>query len=300
MNKINTPQLVALLASKTGKPNRVAETFVKAFIETTITKANECGTVKVQGFGTFKINSVSDRESVNVANGQRFTIAGYNKLVFTPDRSIAEHFNNAIPPLPPIAPNEEPAEVPAEVPAEEPAEEPKAFIASMAPIAPVESVTSKVEEATPVEEEPKTEEQQDCAEEPPVPPIETPAPQEEPSASTASNKQHRGVWMILSAVIVALVIIAIALATGGDDNNQTGKQNQTAAKETPRLSQDELAKTTTTTQPEKRVHILQKGESLTTISVAYYGTADSMRAIWKLNQFEDPNNIPLGTEILLP
>ena len=99
--------------------------------------------------------------------------------------------------------------------------------------------------------------------------------------------------MILAAVIVALVIIAIELAT--DDYIQpTGMQAEATAVETPAVSYDQPD------EPKRKVHILQKGESLTTISVAYYQTPDSMRAIWKLNKFEDPNNIPLGTEILLP
>jgi len=48
------------------------------------------------------------------------------------------------------------------------------------------------------------------------------------------------------------------------------------------------------------VHILHPGESLTSISVMYYQTPDSMSSIWRLNKFDDPNNIPIGTEIKLP
>lgn len=445
MSKMNTPQLVARLASATGTTNRLSETFVRAFIETVIAKVNEDGTAKVQGFGVFKTQSVADRESVNVSTGQRFTIAGYNKLVFTPDPAVASIFADLIPALPPQPQNEEavdqaPAktdEAPTSVaeddtPAEEPVsqtEEPVSLIEEPAtqaeePATPTEEPVSPTEEPTSMTEELATEEPIPVAEE--IPAMAEPAPDmvteeppvvveevveevaEEPSAdveevpeevveetpavvdeepeaaeelqeeeveeipvsetetqneadavegvtaaepeavtegadavveqpevvtevpkavaavpevvseaepvasepeaadetetdtvsddeqvSTSPFKAHKGLWMILAAVIVALVIIAIELAT--DDYIQpTGMQAEATAVETPTVSHDQ------TDEPKRKVHILQKGESLTTISVAYYQTPDSMRAIWKLNKFEDPNNIPLGTEILLP
>lgn len=438
MSKMNTPQLVARLASATGTTNRLSETFVRAFIETVIAKVNEDGTVKVQGFGVFKTQSVADRESVNVSTGQRFTIAGYNKLVFTPDPAVASIFADLIPALPPQPQNEEPVDqapaktdeaptsvaeddTPAEepvsqieeptTPAEEPAtpteepvipteeptslteeptveeaipvaeevsavseptpvmvtEEPPVVVEEVVedvteePSADVEEVPEEVVEETPavVDEDPEAAEelQEEEVEEIPVsetetqneadavegvtaaepeavtegadavveqPEVVTEVPKavaavpevvseaepvaSEPEAadetetdtvsddeqvSTSPFKAHKGLWMILAAVIVALVIIAIELAT--DDYIQpTGMQAEATAVETPTVSHDQ------TDEPKRKVHILQKGESLTTISVAYYQTPDSMRAIWKLNKFEDPNNIPLGTEILLP
>lgn len=430
MSKMNTPQLVARLASATGTTNRLSETFVRAFIETVIAKVNEDGTVKVQGFGVFKTQSVADRESVNVSTGQRFTIAGYNKLVFTPDPAVASIFADLIPALPPQPQNEEPVdqapaktdEAPTPVAEDDtPAEEPVSLIEE--PATPTEEPTIPTEEPTSLTEEPATEEPIPVAEEVPAvsepspvmvteePPVvveevveevteetpvdveevpeevveETPAvvdeepevaeeqeeeveeipvsetetqneadaveevTEAEPEAvtegadavveqpevvtevpkavaavpevvseaesvaseleaadetetdtvsddeqvSTSPFKAHKGLWMILAAVIVALVIIAIELAT--DDYIQpTGMQAEATAVETPAVSYDQPD------EPKRKVHILQKGESLTTISVAYYQTPDSMRAIWKLNKFEDPNNIPLGTEILLP
>ncbi len=431
MSKMNTPQLVARLASATGTTNRLSETFVRAFIETVIAKVNEDGTVKVQGFGVFKTQSVADRESVNVSTGQRFTIAGYNKLVFTPDPAVASIFADLIPALPPQPQNEEPVDqapakndeaptpvaeddTPAEEPvsqieepttlAEEPAtpteeptslteeptveeaipvaeevpavsepapdmvtEEPPVVVEEVVeevaeePSADVEEVPEEVVEETPavVDEEPEAAEelQEEEVEEIPVPETETQneadavegVTEAEPEAvtegadavveqpevvtevpkavaavpevvseaepvasepeaadetetdtvsddeqvSTSPFKAHKGLWMILAAVIVALVIIAIELAT--DDYIQPkGMQAEATAVETPAVSYEQPD------EPKRKVHILQKGESLTTISVAYYQTPDSMRAIWKLNKFEDPNNIPLGTEILLP
>ena len=50
----------------------------------------------------------------------------------------------------------------------------------------------------------------------------------------------------------------------------------------------------------RKVHILEKGEYLTLISVRYYGTKDSVDAILRLNKFENPDVIEPGTEIKLP
>lgn len=47
-------------------------------------------------------------------------------------------------------------------------------------------------------------------------------------------------------------------------------------------------------------HIIQRGESLTRISQKYYGTKDSVRAILRVNQFADPDNVPIGAVVKLP
>ena len=46
--------------------------------------------------------------------------------------------------------------------------------------------------------------------------------------------------------------------------------------------------------------VLKKGESLTILSVRYYGTTDSVPAIIRFNRFKDPNKIPVGARIYLP
>ena len=47
-------------------------------------------------------------------------------------------------------------------------------------------------------------------------------------------------------------------------------------------------------------HRMQRGESLTRISQKYYGTKDSVRAILRINTFNDPDNIPVGAVVRLP
>ncbi len=47
-------------------------------------------------------------------------------------------------------------------------------------------------------------------------------------------------------------------------------------------------------------HVLQRGESLTRISQKFYGTKDSVPAIIRVNKFDNPNNLPVGTVVKLP
>jgi LysM repeat protein len=49
-----------------------------------------------------------------------------------------------------------------------------------------------------------------------------------------------------------------------------------------------------------KVHVLQPGEFLAKISKEYYGTEDSVAAIIRLNNLTNPDNVPVGTELLLP
>lgn len=48
------------------------------------------------------------------------------------------------------------------------------------------------------------------------------------------------------------------------------------------------------------VYTMKRGESLTRISQRFYGTKDSVRAIIRCNSFADPDNVPVGAEVILP
>ena len=188
----------------------------------------------------------------------------------------------------------------------------------------------KVETPAPVVETPKVEETKaeapaPVAETPKVeaPKVETPAPVFDTAATKTYEKPDDGKsapsalsqlydivkkykkWLWLFAVI-ALAVIMLVILLSKNKNHEEPQQQTNPFTETvpatqsgPRIepSAEEPA---TDENKRPRIHILQKGETLTTISVLYYHTPDSMGAIWKLNKFPDPNNIPLGTEIKLP
>ncbi len=62
---------------------------------------------------------------------------------------------------------------------------------------------------------------------------------------------------------------------------------------------EKASKPVASTQKQK-TYVLKKGESLTKVSQAFYNTKDSVSAIIRVNKFKDPNNVPYGTEIILP
>lgn len=91
--KITFVELVDLMAQATSSSKRVCELFLKDLF-TTISQALIDGdSVKVKGVGTFKISRVKPRKSVNVKTGESMQIAGYSKVIFTPDKALAQAVN---------------------------------------------------------------------------------------------------------------------------------------------------------------------------------------------------------------
>ncbi|KAA6345885.1 DNA-binding protein HU [termite gut metagenome] len=92
-DKLNTQDIIDALAQKHGINKKEATAFVKELfllIEHTLEKDK---IVKLKGFGTFKIIQVNARESVNVNTGERFTIQEHNKIGFVPDAGLRNLLN---------------------------------------------------------------------------------------------------------------------------------------------------------------------------------------------------------------
>lgn len=70
-----------------------ADPFVRAFFEVIAQGLQEDKYVKVKGLGTFKLVSVSERESVNISTGERFQISGHTKVSFTPESTMKDLVN---------------------------------------------------------------------------------------------------------------------------------------------------------------------------------------------------------------
>lgn len=309
MTKSTTQKPSERLASASGINRRTAETFIKAFAETIVECAREDGAAKVSGLGTFKIQAVADRESVKISTGERFIIPGYNKLTFTAAPSVSDVLTDQPPLLPiPEAPADKaPAE---ESPAEESPTEESPTDESPALEVPVEVPLPEASVETPVDSDLKTTTEHPAS---PVVSSEAPAPaaptvaapvESVPGNSVAGNslpqatpqpKPRISIWAVIAIAALAIIVI-VAVISSNKDKSQPDATQQPATQQTFTL--DDESDQDANQRP--RVHILRKGESLTTISVNYYGTPDSMAAIWKLNKFPNPNDIPLGTEILLP
>ena len=328
MKKISTAAIAEQLSQMAGMNKKTTESFIRAFVETVLTGVSQDGVVKIKDFGTFKAINVAQRESVNVVSGERFTIAGFNKLSFTPDVTLLAMLNSVSAETTDTAPattDEEPEEeTPTAEPDPIPTPTPEETVVPEAEAAPVAAV---IEEPVVVSDEPAAEvaaEPVAVSDEPaaevaaepvvvsdepvvedetePVAVSDEPAeiaadttPTAMASANVKSGSDVKKWTSLILAIIVVVAVVAFAWPKQTDNEPQAQLDKLTEIAQTqPQPAIDQAD------EPKRKVHILQKGESLTTISVYYYNTKDSMHAIWKLNKFEDPNNIPLGTEILLP
>ena len=92
-NKIAIASLASLLAQSTGKSKKLCEDFLREFFRLTAETLEKGETLKIKGFGTFKVTSVDGRSSVNVNTGEPYEIAPHKKVVFTPTKELASAIN---------------------------------------------------------------------------------------------------------------------------------------------------------------------------------------------------------------
>lgn len=92
MNKIS--ELSSVLVAKYGLSQKEADAFVvQMFDVINFGLQSSDKQVKVKGLGTFKIQSVNARESIDVNTGERIVIEGRNKISFTPETSLKNRVN---------------------------------------------------------------------------------------------------------------------------------------------------------------------------------------------------------------
>ena len=89
--KLSLQFMAEALSQRSSVSKKVAESFIRAFFDTVVESVKDGeDLVKIDGFGSFNRVAVDSRESVNVSNGERIVIAGYNKLTFSPDDSAVD------------------------------------------------------------------------------------------------------------------------------------------------------------------------------------------------------------------
>jgi nucleoid DNA-binding protein len=91
--KINLIDLSALLAEKASITKKDAEIFLREYFEIMNEELIKSGLLKIKDLGTFKLSMMEDRESINVTTGERVLIPAHYKVVFTPDKKLAETVN---------------------------------------------------------------------------------------------------------------------------------------------------------------------------------------------------------------
>ena len=86
-------ELAALLALSTGKSKEVCEAFVKRFFELVSEELQRGESVRIKGFGSFKLLEVESRKSVNVATGEEYEIPAHQRVVFVASKELATQVN---------------------------------------------------------------------------------------------------------------------------------------------------------------------------------------------------------------
>lgn len=91
--KINLSQLTDLFIQASGLNKNLSEQFVRSFFEIISENVMKGETVKIKGFGTFKLIQMDSRESINVNTGERIVIEGHQKISFLPDATLKDAIN---------------------------------------------------------------------------------------------------------------------------------------------------------------------------------------------------------------
>ena len=228
-DKLSWSELRRALAQRANISEKDANTFLTAFNAQLLEALKTEKQVKINGLGTFKLQAVAPRKSVDVTTGNEITIEGYNKVSFVPEAGVKElvekvEAGEAVEALDPIQklgaqadeivdilgdlgelPKEEKAEEPVEeaAPVEEPkeeepvAEEPKAEESVEEEPIVAEPVIAEVPAEEPKEEEPKEEEQK-----------------EEVEPLIVSEKPAKKKNYFLRALLISFIILLILCVVG--------------------------------------------------------------------------------------
>lgn len=91
--KITLANLAGLIADASGMKKRDTEVFLKTLFAVVSNALAEGDSVKLRGIGSFKLQTVKPRKSVDVTTGEEIRIETHSKVVFTPDKELAQAVN---------------------------------------------------------------------------------------------------------------------------------------------------------------------------------------------------------------
>ncbi|MBR7153790.1 MAG: HU family DNA-binding protein [Paludibacteraceae bacterium] len=98
--KLSWTELRKALATRAGVSEKKAGVFLSALQTQLVEALKTEKQVKINGLGTFRVQAVAPRKSVNVTTGEEIIIDGYNKLAFTPEAGVKELIEMGASPLP--------------------------------------------------------------------------------------------------------------------------------------------------------------------------------------------------------
>lgn len=183
-DKLSWTELRRALAVRAGVSEKKAGAFLQAFQVQLVEALKQDKQVKINGLGTFKLQSIAPRKSVNIKTGEEITIEGYNKLAFTPEAGVKELVESG------------------KWKEESPAADPNDPIQKLG--AQAEEIVDILGELGQRPGETVSGERLAVSEEPKEEPIQEPEPQPEPKA----KKKHHFIRDTLICVVILLMLLA--------------------------------------------------------------------------------------------
>ena len=111
-DKLSWADLRRVLATRAGVNEKQAAAFLNAIQSQLVEALKNDKQVKINGLGTFKVQAVAPRKSVNVNTGEEIMIEGYCKLVFAPEAGVKELVEKSVlSSAEPTAESEQPKEI---------------------------------------------------------------------------------------------------------------------------------------------------------------------------------------------
>ena len=308
-NKINLQQLAKTLAQKTNVAQKDAEVFLKEFFDSIVQNVTSDKLVKIKGLGTFKLIEVLDRESVNVNTGERIVIPGHSKLSFTPEPTLKDLINKPFADFQTTVINEgtsieEMERIPQdEVEAEE--------IEETEQEVPIQFIEPQVEKKPEVVEAPvqKLVEEPVEAPKPEVKEEETPAPKPDSDEEKPKGSFGKVLAWILGILLICLLAFFAYKYLSGKPSAKVENESE-LIEEVPADSLVEAP------APEeqyaqvpdgeykivgtRKTYVMKPGDYLARIARQEYGDKEFAKYIIVHNDFPDPDNVPVDSEIKLP
>lgn len=217
MSKVSITELASKLMEKHGLKRTEAELFIRQFVGVINDGLKNDKSVKVKGLGTFKVQAVSARKSVDVNTGEAIVIEGRDKISFTAEAVMRDLVNAPFAQFETVIVNDgvdfseidaknqaDNTEAKEPTPAVEPAPvaEPEPAVVEPAPVAEPEPT---VEPAPVAEPEPAVVE--------PTPIVEpTPAVEDSDSDTDeleAKSKSYKNTIIVLASSLACVVILAV-------------------------------------------------------------------------------------------
>lgn len=230
MSKVSITELASKLMEKHGLKRTEAELFIRQFVGVINDGLKNDKSVKVKGLGTFKVQAVSARKSVDVNTGEAIVIEGRDKISFTAEAVMRDLVNAPFAQFETVIVNDgvdfseidakheaDNTEAKEPTPAVEPA--PAVELEPTAEPAPAVEPEQTVVEPTPVAEpEPAVVEPAPAAE--PEPAVVEPAPVVEPTPAVedsdsdtdeleAKSKSYKNTIIVLASSLACVVILAV-------------------------------------------------------------------------------------------